>query len=409
MLPSALDNSLRRGAWRKPISSAHPGEIAWQQARETAGAIVELGPEELVPLADCDHRVLARDHLALVDLPSFDNSAMDGWAVNGMGPWTVTHEIVAGQFPDWELGVNEASSIATGAPIPRGTTGIIRNENGTLVGSQLTSLQPPTSDIRRVAEECRTGDLMLTAGSRLTPSAIGLLAATGHDSLWVRVKPRAHVLVFGDELIFDGLPQPGKIRDSLGPQLSGWISRLGAVITEISHCPDSLPDVIDIMSTINAEIVITTGGTAAGPRDLLRSALAHFNATIHVDGVHVRPGHPMMLACIPRLDSHAIPLIGLPGNPLSAIVGLLTLAQPLIYTALGVPLPALEKLTTHSDLYTKDGTRLIAGVAHSGAFMVSEFNGSAMLRGLSHSNGFAVIDKDAKAGEIVNYLPLPHN
>jgi molybdopterin molybdotransferase len=334
---------------------------------------------------------------------------MDGWAVNGPGPWTVTQTISAGQFPDWELGINEASSIATGAPIPPGTTGIIRSENGTLEGNQLTSHQPPTRDIRYRGEECRTGDLMLTAGSRLTPSAIGLLAATGHDSLWVRLKPRVHVLVFGDELVFDGLPHEGKIRDSLGPQLSGWIGRLGAVITEMSYCPDSLADVIEIMSTITADIVITTGGTAAGPRDLLRTALDHFNARIYVDGVHVRPGHPMMLACIPSLGPHPIPLIGLPGNPLSAIVGLLTLAQPLIYAALGVPLPQLEKLTTHSDLYTKDGTRLIAGVANSGIFNVSEFNGSAMLRGLSHSTGFAVIDRNAAAGDTVQYLALPHN
>ena len=409
MSQHVLANSRRRGPRRKPISSDHLGEATWQQARVTAASLVELAPEELVPLADCDHRVLARDHLALIDLPPFDNSAMDGWAVNGSGPWTVTHAIVAGQSPDWQLGANEASSIATGAPIPEGTTGIIRSENGELIGNQLTSINPPTADIRRMGEECRTGDPMLTAGSRLTPSAIGLLAATGHDSLWVRVKPRVHVLIFGDELIFDGLPERGQIRDSLGPQLSGWINRLGAVISEISFCPDSLPDVVEILSTIKADIVITTGGTAAGPRDLLRAALDKLKARIQVDGVHVRPGHPMMLACIPRDEPHAVPLIGLPGNPLSAIVGLLTLAQPLIYKSLGVPLPPLEKLTTHSDLYTKDGTRLIAGVANSGIFNVSEFNGSAMLRGLSHSTGFAVIETNTSAGQTVEYLPLPHN
>jgi molybdopterin molybdotransferase len=116
----------------------------------------------------------------------------------------------------------------------------------------------------------------------------------------------------------------------------------------------------------------------------------------------------MMLGTIHRADNRNLPVIGLPGNPLSAIVGLLTLAQPIINSVLGLPQPVLETLTTSHDLYTKSGTRLIAGIAHSGTFSVAEFNGSAMLRGLSHSTGFAVIDSDTSAGSPVRYLPLPH-
>ncbi len=391
----------------KQINGASVGEVSWQQARQIAESVVGVGQTEHIALADSDHRVVAQDHLALVDLPSFDNSAMDGWAVSGNGPWLITRHVVAGEFPTWVLGAGEACSIATGAPVPRGTTAIIRSENGTVSGDQLVTTVTPSSDIRTAGEECRAGDLMLSAGSRLSPSSIGVLAATGHDTVSVRLQPTVHILVFGDELTFAGIPHKGKIRDSLGPQLPGWLNRMGAVVAQLTHCTDSLTDVEETLRNVTADIVITTGGTASGPRDFLRTVLEKLDATMHVDGVHVRPGHPMMLGTITRPDNKSLPVIGLPGNPLSAIVGLLTLAQPIINSVLGLQQQPLETLITSHDLYTKSGTRLVAGVAHSGTFSVAEFNGSAMLRGLSHSTGFAVIDSDTPAGNSVSYLPLP--
>lgn len=332
---------------------------------------------------------------------------MDGWAVSGKGPWHVSRELIAGQFPDWTLESGHACTIATGAPVPRGTTTIIRSEHGHVTDGYLHATREPSDDIRRAGEECQVGDLIIGAQSRLTPSALGVLGATGHDSLEVYVRPTVHIVVFGDELVFQGIPAPGQIRDSLGPQLPGWLDRMGAQISGITHCTDSLETVRSHMEAVDADIVITTGGTAAGPRDFLRAVLHDLGATVHIDGVHVRPGHPMMLATLAR--DKQLPVIGLPGNPLSAIVGLLTLAQPLINAALGLPLPTLETLVSADDLYVKDGTRLIAGFAHSGQFHVSEFNGSAMLRGLSHSTGFAVIHGDVTSGNRVDYLPMPHN
>lgn len=401
----------KRGHRSPAINALHaPGEVTWHRAREIAGSLIARGQSERILLGDADNRVLASDHNALLDLPSFDNSAMDGWAVHGDGPWTVAREVLAGHFPDWELAPGEACSIATGAPVPAGTTSIVRSEDGTLQGDQLTAPYAPGQDIRRMGEECRVGDLMVAQGTRLTPSAIGLLAATGHDQVQVQVQPTVHIVVFGDEIIFEGIPQRGKIRDSLGPQLPGWLDRMGAVIEQVTYCTDSLEEVLQTLSQVTADMVITTGGTAAGPRDFLRTVCEELQATMYVDGVHVRPGHPMMLATVPRRESTTdspCPVIGLPGNPLSAIVGLLTLGEPLINSALGLAQPTVETLVSTSDLYAKSGTRLIAGNAHSGEFSVAEFNGSAMLRGLSHSTGFAVIDRDTPAGSTVQYLPLP--
>ena len=407
MLLNGSANSPPIGIRSKHIKRSTEGEISWSQARELAASLVAIGPSEIIPLADSDNRVLARDHFALVNLPSFDNSAMDGWAVSGSGPWQVTRELIAGVFPDWTLAPGQACTIATGAPIPIGTTAIIRSEHGQLIDGQLHATREPSDDIRREGEECRVGDLIIGAHARLTPSALGVLGATGHDHLEVYVRPKVHILVFGDELVFRGIPKPGQIRDSLGPQLPGWLDRMGAQISGVTHCTDSLDAVRQELEKVDCDIVITTGGTAAGPRDFLRAVLQQLGAVIHIDGVHVRPGHPMMLATI--LRHQQLPVIGLPGNPLSAIVGLLTLAQPLINSALGLPLQELESMVSADNLYTKDGTRLIAGFARSGEFHVSEFNGSAMLRGLSHSTGFAVIEEDVAAGHRVSYLPLPHN
>lgn len=412
MLLGESENSPPGGPRRREIKNPHmvdnsPGEVTWSRARELAASLVSVGPTEVIALADSDNRVLASDHCALLNLPPFDNSAMDGWAVCGSGPWTVDRELIAGQFPEWTLESGQACTIATGAPVPRGTTAIIRTEHGEVVDGRLHATREPSNDIRRTGEECQVGDLIIGARTRLTPSALGVLGATGHDALQVFVRPTVHILVFGDELVFHGIPAPGQVRDSLGPQLPGWLDRMGAQISGVTHCTDSLDTVREEMEAVTADIVITTGGTAAGPRDFLRAVLSDLGADIHIDGVHVRPGHPMMLATLER--DKPLPVIGLPGNPLSAIVGLLTLAQPLINAALGLPLPELESLVSASDLYVKDGTRLVAGVSHSGQFHVSEFNGSAMLRGLSHSTGFAVIHGDVTAGSRVDYLPMPHN
>ena len=390
----------------------------WSQARALA---FELGlrvsshfENESVALTEADCRVLARDHCALLALPSFNNSAMDGWAVRGSGPWHITGQVVAGEFPDWELGVNEGCSIATGAPVPAGTEYIVRSEHGSVEIQNsgkplLTATQAPKRDIRHAGEECMVGETIALRGTRLNPSVIGILAATGHDMVEVRRQPRVSVLVFGDELELEGIPAPGKIRDSLGPQLPGWLNRMGAQVISITRCKDVMSEVMSTIFNLDADVIITTGGTASGPRDFLRAVISELNGEILVDGVHVRPGHPMMLALANTNSGQNIPVIGLPGNPLSAIVGLLTFGQPLLNSMLGLPAPDLDILVSQSEIHGDDGTRLVAGISKSGEFHVSEFNGSAMLRGLSVSTGFAVTTHAVKIGDPIYYLPLPNN
>ena len=218
-------------------------------------------------------------------------------------------------------------------------------------------------------------------------------------------------MVLGDELQHSGVPRDGRVRDSLGPQLPGWLTRMGAEVVATEHIPDDLDAVVAALQRNAGEcdVIITTGGTAAGPRDHLHAALAAAAGTLVVDCVAVRPGHPMLLATLPGTGACVVPVIGLPGNPHSAIVGLMTLVQPIIDAMLGRPAMALRSVPTVEALRSPAGhTRLIAGNLVDGKFVLSPYGGSAMLRGLAQSSGFAVAPAgDTPAGAVIDWLPLP--
>jgi molybdopterin molybdotransferase len=386
-------------------------EASWQGAREAAAMVIGVLPPEQAPVHLSPGRVLATNCVALCDLPSFDSSAMDGWAVAGAGPWAIVGEARAGSPLAQPLAPGTAARIATGAVVPTGTGSVIRWEDARITGGLVHAEPAPGSDIRRAGEECRAGDLIAQVGSLVTPALAGFLAATGHDHVAVVRRPRVHVLLLGDELQQSGIPSGGRVRDSLGPQLPGWLSRMGAEVLAGDLVADDLGEVASTLAqaAVESDLVITTGGTAAGPRDHLRAAIERNAGKILVDCVAVRPGHPMLLAEFATHDSRRVPLVGLPGNPHSAIVGLLTLAEPLIDAMLGRPRTPLAMVSTASELRApKDHTRLIAGNLVEGRFELSPYGGSAMLRGLAQSSGFAVVPEGTTPeGAHVQWLPLP--
>jgi molybdopterin molybdotransferase len=300
--------------------------------------------------------------------------------------------------------------IATGAVVPDGATSVLRWEDATVEAGTVTGPSVIGADIRPAGEECEIEDLVAAAGTRVSPALAGLLAATGHDEVAVVQRPRVALLLLGDELLTSGVPERGRVRDSLGPQLPGWIARAGAVVASARQVPDDPPSlrasVLDAVES--ADLVITTGGTADGPRDHVKAMLAELSGDLLVDRVAVRPGHPMLLAAVPGAGGRRVPLIGLPGNPHSAIVGFVTLALPVIDAMLGIPPVRLGTLRAGEELRTPPGhTRLIAGTAVDGVFALSPYGGSAMLRGLAQSTGFAVVSERVPAGAEVQWLPLP--
>jgi molybdopterin molybdotransferase len=218
-------------------------------------------------------------------------------------------------------------------------------------------------------------------------------------------------------LLTSGPPGAGRVRDSLGPQIPGWLRRCGAAVDPAAVAGpvrDTLDAHVDAIRRALgvADLVCTTGGTMHGPVDHLHPALAELGAAYVVNTVAVRPGFPMLLAEIPRPDGQTAYLGGLPGNPQSAVVALVTLVAPLLAGLHGRELPALPKVEAAAPIPGRGGfTHLaLAALDHDGRTATPVGHvGSAMLRGLSTAHGFAVVRPDTQvaAGDLVPFLPLP--
>ena len=381
-------------------------EGSWDAARLVALNSFQRLPHERVDLNLGIDRTLATDAQSKCDLPTYATSAMDGYAVAGNGPWSIIGEVKAGLPMKGALIDGQAVGIATGAVIPNGTRGIIRWENALVTELSLQGDVIEGQDIRPPAHECQAGDTLINSGTILNPAMIGLLAAGGLDQIEVVRKPKVAIVLLGDEIQLSGVPSDGLVRDALGPQLPGWLAKLGCEVVTTQYISDERQLVVDALSSACklADIVITTGGTAHGPRDYLHDALQLIDAEILVDTVAVRPGHPMLLA---RKENVAI--VGLPGNPQSAIVALVSLGGPVITSLLGQLLEDLPSVVTNDDLTAPENfTRLVIGNLVGGRFVMAHYLGSAMLRGLAHSTGFAVVTKTlTKTGESVRWLSLP--
>ncbi|GAA0468885.1 molybdopterin molybdotransferase MoeA [Streptomyces olivaceiscleroticus] len=430
----------------------------WDVARAVASEAVD-GPLEpgAVPLGpEALGRVLAGALTALTDLPSFDTSAMDGWAVSGPGPWRLAAPrtvapaasagILAGQGRARPLPDGHAVPIATGARIPPGASAVLRSEHGETAEQPDGSLMltaprgaPPGQDIRPRGQECRNGDPLLPPGTPVTPAVLGLAAAAGYDELWTYRRPVVEILVLGDELLHSGLPQEGRIRDALGPMLAPWLHAMGAETIGPRHLADDEATLYEAVAGSTADVVITTGGTAAGPVDHVHPTLHRLGAELLVDGVQVRPGHPMLLARLgpveaparrgrsarraarqaPASVSRETPavarhLVGLPGNPLAAVSGLLTLAAPLLGTLAGRTRSELRRVCLADGVQGHPhDTRLVPVACRTDekggtVALPLHFNGPAMLRGIAAAGALAVIPPGgAAAGEPIALLDLP--
>lgn len=383
--------------------------VSWPEARRIARRAGRRLDVRALPLGeDVLGMALARPLAALTDLPSFDSSAMDGWAVAGPGPWRLKGQVLAGQRrPSEPLLGGHAARIATGAVLPPGATAVLRSEHGSVRqrtdGEWLHVLAPhsppaPGQEIRRRGQECRSGDELLPTGALVTPAVLGLAAAAGYDELVVVMRPRVEILVLGDELLDQGPPRAGRVRDALGPMLPSWLRGLGADVTGVRRLADDADVLHAALAASTADLVVTTGGTAGGPVDHVHPVLARLGAALLVDGVAVRPGHPMLLA---RLPAGGL-LAGLPGNPLAAVSGVLTLVAPVLRTLAGRPLPAPYAAPLTSDVpgHPVD-TRLVPVVFDDeSAARPLHFTGPAMLRGLAAADGMAVIPPGGgRAGE----------
>jgi molybdopterin molybdotransferase len=374
-----------------------------ESARRLAHRTVVPLTAESVDLADAVGRVLYRDMVAAQDIPHYASSAMDGWAVCGDPPWTLLSDAA-------ELRAGQAVPIVTGGAIPSGAERVLRSERARRVEGWLepdARWEPCRDglDIRPRGDEARAGDVLVGVGTRLNPAHIAVAASCALDRVEVSARPRVALVLTGDEVTESGAPGPGKVRDSFGPQLPALIAMLGGIVVSAERVPDRLAGTIDALAAADAELVITTGGTGHSPADHVRGALRELGAELLITRLAARPGSPTLLARLP--DGRII--VGLPGNPLAAICGLLVLAAPLLEAWTGRPLSDPIPATTSRDVAGHAGsTSLIPYRDVDGGAVPSAWTGSGMMRGLAESTGLLLVPPSGlRAGTRTSALPVP--
>ncbi|GAA4671102.1 molybdopterin molybdotransferase MoeA [Frondihabitans cladoniiphilus] len=391
----------------------------WLEARAAANEAGLSHPRglELVPLGDAVGHTLADDVRSPGRVPGFDASAMDGWAVSGDGPWTLGEPIVAGRAVDaTPLAPGTARPVTTGAAVPRGTARVLRSESGRIERGMLVSTdeaasgpshpgsRPAPRHIRRAGEEAEPGDLLFEAGTLLTPPRVAVAAVCGLDALPVVRPPRAALAVLGDEIVGEGLPQPGFVRDVFSVQVPSILRSLGADPVSSDRVGDRLDATVAALDRPDVGLVVTTGGTAHSSADHVREALARLGAELVVDRVAMRPGQPLLLA---RRGETLY--LCLPGNPMAALVGLVVVGVPLIEGLLGRRhrLPGRVVLATGVE-HPRPGVLVQAFRATDEGAVAMPRQSSAMLRGLADASGLLVVpDGGARAGDVVPAIDLP--
>lgn len=291
-----------------------------------------------VPTAQALGRVLAQDQISGLDVPPMDNSQMDGWAVRRAdllagGELTMSQRIAAGSVPS-PLLPGTVARVFTGAMIPPGADAVVMQEQARLDGERVhfEAVPEPGEWIRRAGEDIRRGAVVLEAGARLSPQALGLAASVGLASL--PVKPRVRVACFftGDELAMPGEPlKPGAIYNSNRFVLTALLSRLGCDVTDLGIVPDSLEATRAALRDAAAasDLIVTSGGMSVGEEDHVKPAL-QAEGSLKTWQVAIKPGKPLAWGEVRRAQGGSAQFIGLPGNPVSSFVTFLLFVRPFI-------------------------------------------------------------------------------
>ncbi|MBQ1543533.1 MAG: molybdopterin molybdotransferase MoeA [Caulobacteraceae bacterium] len=300
------------------------------RARMLAG-VVRLGVE-VVGLEVAAGRVLAEPVTAVRDQPPFAASAMDGWAVraaDGAAPRRIVGESAAGAGHDGVLGAGETVRIFTGAPVPAGADAVLIQENAARDGDMMIPAQAAQAGafVRPPGGDFQAGAALLAVGERLDPWRLALAAAAGRDRLTVARAPRVAILSTGDELApAGGEAGPWQIFDSAGPALAALVRAWGGEPRRLATAGDDRAAIAERVRATAGDLVVTIGGASVGDHDLVKPALAELGLVQTVGGLRMRPGRPTWFG---RL-ADGRPVLGLPGNPASALVCAELFLRPLL-------------------------------------------------------------------------------
>lgn len=323
-----------------------------EEHRAVVAELLPVMPVEDVPLAQARGRVLAADVVAAVSLPSFDNSAMDGYAVRAAElagaseaspvELPVAADIPAGRIDVPAMAPGTVHRIMTGAPLPDGADAVLPVEqtDGGFTRVVLRAVPAPAAHIRRTGEDVRVGDVVLRAGTVLGAPQIGVAAAVGSATLPVRRRPAVLVLSTGSELVAPGTPLlPGQIYESNGPMLAAAVEDAGGCAELLRFVPDDVEEFLgrlrERLAAGDIDLVLTSGGVSAGAYEVVKDAFT--GRGVEFVKVAMQPGGPQGAGRLVDLDG--VGVVTLPGNPVSSQVSFEVFVRSALRAAMGHPHP----------------------------------------------------------------------
>jgi len=369
--------------------------------------------EELVSLKDALGRALARDMVSEQAVPSFDKSAMDGFALRGAEtfgasptdpvPFRVVGEILPGAPSDLTLGPGEAVRIMTGGAMPEGADSVLMAEYAKEEGGRMLAQAPvvPGRNIAEAGEDVREGDRVLEKGRVLRPQDLGILASIRVTEVPVTRRSVVGVLATGNELVEPGSPEagrPGRVVNSCRYVLEAMVTQTGGVPLWLGSVPDDREALRQAMVAFAGDILVTTGATSVGREDYLPGLLDELGELM-VHGVNIRPASPTAFG---RVGS--TPVVLLPGNPVAAFVGFDVFVRPALQLQMGLPegrrnRRAGGRLTRKlpSALNRTDFVRV--RLTGEGGVEPVRSGGSGILSSLTRADGFVIVPRDAEGLE----------
>ena len=389
-----------------------------------ARLLARVGPldkTESVSAFEARGRVLAEDVRSTLDVPPADNSAMDGYAmrvadVPVAGTVLPVSQRVAAGSVGAALVAGTAARIFTGAPIPAGADAVVMQEHCTADGERVRVDRVPTAGlaIRRAGEDVRQGAIVLSRGLRLSPQALGMAASVGVGSLAVGVRPRVAMFSTGDELAMPGETlRPGAIYNSNRFTLRGLIEAQGAVCEDLGIVADDLAATRAALrrAASTADLIVTCGGVSVGEEDHLKPAVAA-EGRLDLWSIAIKPGKPLAFGEVRRQDGSTAWFVGLPGNPVSALVTFVVAVRPLLLRLQGAADVAPRPIAARADFEWKkaDARREFLRVRRNaeGGLDLFGHQGSGVLTSTVWGDGL-VDNPGGRAvarGDTVAYLPF---
>jgi molybdopterin molybdotransferase len=380
-----------------------------------------------VNLSAAAGRVLAADLIAGVDLPPFDNSAVDGFAVRhadlaaGETRLTVIDRVQAGHAAAQPVGPGQAVRIFTGAPMPSGADTVFMQEDVRLEGKAV--IVPPGLKLganRRLAgEDVRAGSVALPAGRRLAPQHVALAAALGRVDLEVRRRIRIALFSTGDEIVEPGAPRPQPaLYDANRRLLAELAGRLGAEVTDLGILPDDPHALAQAISAAAADhdVVLTSGGVSTGEADHVRTAVERIGRLVFWR-VAIKPGRPVAMGVVPAPSGGSgAAFVGLPGNPVAAFITFVRVVRPLLLRLSGalpelmIALPVRAGFAYRKKLGRREYVRVTLARAADGMLEAKKFpqDGAGVITSLTQTDGLVELPEQTTAvepGATIGFLP----